>query len=114
MTLDWGSTTLVGTILGNWSYVSFDSSTYTIGESGIGESIIGGESSWEDGNEFFTELHISQGKFRKMSIKLVATGIGYVSVNMYEYHKIGLFENRLPKSNRQKQNVSLDGTLTNQ
>lgn len=113
MALDGGSSTLVGTILGNWSYVSFNSSTYAIGENGIGASIVGGESSGEDGNEFFTELHISQGKFRKMSIKLVATGIGYVSVNLYEYHKIWLYESRIPKANRIKQNTNLGWDLTN-
>lgn len=113
MTLDGWTATLVGTILGNGSYVDA-SSSYTIGANGIGQSIVGWESSAEDGAEYLCELHISEWKFRKLAIKLVATWSGYVSVNMYEYHKIGLFENRIPERYRSKQNVSLDWTLTNQ
>jgi len=111
---DDSSFTQIGTILGNWEYVSSDSNPYTIWANGIGTSIIGGESSWEDWNIYFTEFHLSQGKFRKRRIKLVASGVWYVSVNSYQDFKIMLFEDRLPKPNRQKQNVSLDWTLTNQ
>ena len=79
--------------------------------------MIGGEESDEMGANYFTELNFSQwlpGKYRKRTIKLVATGIGYISVEMYEDHRVMKFENRLPKMFRQKQNVSLNGENTDQ
>lgn len=104
---------LVGTILGTGSYVDHGSN-YSIGSSGIGESMIGGEDDYVDGNLYFAELKISSPKFRKRTIKLVATGIGYVSVNLIDDYGVSLFEQRLPSKYRSKQNVSLDGTQTNQ
>lgn len=104
---------LVGTILGNGSYVDY-SQTYTIGAQGIGTSIIGGESDTVDGNFYLAELKISSPKFRKRTIKLIATGIGYLSVNMIDDFNIKTFQQKLPSKYRTKQNVSLDGTLTDQ
>lgn len=54
-------------------------------------AIIGGESDNVLGNTFLAEIKVSQSKFRKRSIKLIATGIGYVSVNMYQDTKIQNF-----------------------
>ena len=71
-------------------------------------AIIGGESDNVLGNTFLAEIKISQGKFRKRSIKLIATGIGYVSVNMYQDYKMQTFGGRLPNKYRSKQNVSTD------
>lgn len=105
--------TLVGTILGNGSYVDY-SESYPIGSQGIGSSPIGGDSDNLDGNFYLAEIKISGSKFRKRNIKLVAGGIGYVSVNMIDDFNIKVFEQRLPTRYRSKQNVSLDGTLTDQ
>ena len=105
------SHTLVGTILGNGAYVDHESS-YTIGSQGVGSSIIGGESFSSNGSFYFAELKLSGPKFRKRSIKLKATGIGYVSVNLMDDLKIKTYQQRLTSKYRTRQNVSLDGTTT--
>lgn len=102
--------TLVGTILGNGTYVDIDN-VYGIGTQGIGSAVIGGETS-VDGSFYFAELKLSGIKFRKRSIKLKATGIGYVSVNLMDDMRIKFYQSRLPSKYRTRQNVSLDGTLT--
>lgn len=104
--------TLLGTIRGDGTYVDYDES-YTIGANGIGTAVIWGENDNTLGSTYFAEIKISQGKFRKRNIKLIATGIGYVSVNMYEDVRIQQFRNRLPSKYRSKQNVSKDWTETN-
>lgn len=105
--------TQIGTVLGDGTYVDFINN-FTIGSSGIGESGIGGETDTLDGAFYLCELKLSQTKFRKRTIKLVALGIGYVSVTMMDDFKIQFFQQKLPARYRSKQNVSLDGTLTNQ
>ncbi len=110
---DDGAFTQIGTILGNWTYVN-TSQAYTIGESGIGASIIGGEPSDVDGYAYYAELHLWTGKFRKRTIKLVANWIGYISVDTYYDEKVSLFANKIPAQFRSKQNVSIDGTQTDQ
>jgi len=106
---------LIGTILGDGSYVDSGSSV-SIGENGIGSISIGGGSSISTipGGFFLAQLKISSPKFRKRSIKFKATGIGYVAINMIDDRKIEVFEQKLPKQYRTKQNVSLDGTQTDQ
>lgn len=103
--------TLVGTIRWDGTYVDYDQS-YTIGASGIGMSVIGGENDNSLGSSYLAEIKLSQTKFRKRAIKLVATGIGYVSVNMYEDDRIQQFRNKLPSKYRSKANVSIDWTQT--
>lgn len=104
---------LVGTILGDGTYVDA-SESYTIGSQGIGTSIIGGESDTVDGYFYLAELKLQSPKFRKRSIKLEATGLGYVSVNMIDDFNIRTFAQKLPSQYRTKQNVSLNGQLTDQ
>ena len=70
--------------------------------------MIGGESSNVEGFLYFAELQFSLGKFRKRTIKLVADGIGYVSVDFYADERVQFFQNRMPNQFRSKQNVSLD------
>lgn len=103
---------LVGTIIGNGTYVD-QSTSYTIGSTGIGTSVIGGETT-VIGNFYLAELKLPAPKFRKRSIKLVATGLGYISVNMIDDFNIRVFQQRLPSKYRSKQNVSLDGLSTDQ
>lgn len=102
---------LVGTILGNGTYVD-NAEVYSIGSQGIGTSVIGGETSSVNGSFYFAELKLSGPKFRKRSIKLKATGIGYVSVNLIDDMKIKMYQERLSAKYRTRQNVSLDGTVT--
>jgi len=104
--------TLVGTILGSGTYVDF-STNYTIGSQGIGASVIGGEADVVVGNTYLAEIKLSGTKFRKRKIKLIATGVGYISINMMNDFNIRVFQQKLPARYRTKQNVSLDGTQTN-
>lgn len=104
---------LIGTILGNGTYVDF-LNNYTIGSNGIGLAEIGGEIGSITGSTFLCQLKVSSPKFRKRTLKLVANNTGYVNFSMYEDFDIRTFEQRLPAKYRTKQNVSLDGTLTNQ
>lgn len=104
---------LVGTIVGNGTYVD-NQQSYTIGSQGIGTSVIGGETSTIDGSTYLAEIKISSPKFRKRKIKLKATGIGYISVNMIDDVNIRTFNQRLPSKYRSKQNVSVSGLLTDQ
>lgn len=105
--------TLVGTILGSGAYVD-PTQSYTIGSQGIGTSVIGGESTTVLGNFYLAELKISTPKFRKRSIKIKAIGTGYLSINLIEDYGISTFEQKLPSKYRSRQNVSLDGTITDQ
>lgn len=106
------SFTLVGTILGNGTYVDI-SQQYSIGSQGIGTAVISGEASTVDGSFYFAELKLSTPKFRKRTIKLVALGIGYVSVTLMDDFNIQTFGSRMVKKYRTQQNVNLAGTLTN-
>lgn len=105
--------TLVGTVLGSGTYVD-QAQSYPIGSQGIGSSVIGGEVSTINGNLYFAEIKLSTTKFRKRTIKLKATGLGYLSVNMIDDFDIKHFQQRLPNKYRSKQNVSLDGLTTDQ
>lgn len=105
---------LVGTIVGDGTYVD-KSETYTIGTQGIGTSIIGGETDTIDGNFYLCEIKLKRSpKFRKRTLKITATGIGYVSINLIDDFRIERFQQRLPSKYRTLQNVSLDGETTGQ
>lgn len=104
---------LVGTIRGDGSYVD-TTELYTIGSQGIGTSVIGGESSTVDGSFFLAQLKLPSTKFRKRSIKLKATGIGYISLTMLDDFDIRMFAQKLPSRYRSKQNMSLDGASDDQ
>lgn len=103
---------LVGTIVGSASYVDY-SSPQSIGSNMIGESQIGGEAG-AIAYPYFMELKMSTPKFRKRTIKLVATQIGYFDLDTQIDWDILTFEQRIPSRFRQKQNVSLDGQSTDQ
>jgi hypothetical protein len=106
-----GDYSLVGTIRGDGSYVDYGS-PQVIGSNFIGEAQIGGDDI-TNVYPYFIELKLKTPKFRKRTIKLVATGVGYFDCNSIIDWDIILFENRIPKQYRSKQNVSLDGSQTN-
>lgn len=102
---------LVGTIVGNGSYVDY-SSPQSVGSNVVGTEQIGG-SDIVTVYPFYAELKLTKTpKFRKRTIKLVATGIGYLEVESLMDYNILIFEKRIPKRFRSKQNVSLDGHTT--
>ena len=104
---------LVGTIRGDGGDVDIAES-YMIGMQGIGRAEIGAETDTINGSFYLAELKLKSPKFRKRTLKLTATGIGYLSVNMIDDFNVKLFADKLPSKYRLKQNVSLDGTLTDQ
>ena len=103
---------LIGTIVGSGSYVDA-SNPQTIGVNMVGTEQIGG-GDLSQIYEYFMELKLKSPKFRKRTIKLVATGIGYFDFHFIEDDQVLLFNKKIPKRFRQKQNVSVDGLSTNQ
>lgn len=101
---------LVGTILGKGDYVDY-SNQQSIGNNLIGEIQIGGDEV-SIAYPFMCELKVKAPKFRKRTIKLVATGIGYVEIGRMMDWDIMVFEQRIPGRFRSKQYVSLDGVYT--
>ena len=92
---------LVGTILGNGSYVDIGTPT-DIGNNLIGDAQIGGNDNTEIAYPFRMELKIKTPKFRKRTLKLVAKNIGYIEMREITDWDIFLFEDRIPKRFRQK------------
>lgn len=104
---------LVGGVLGSGSYVDY-SSPQTIGSNYVGESQIGGDQ-LTSVYPYFVEIRLKKvPKFRKRIVKFVALGIGYVHVEYQMDWGIDVYEGKIPSRFRQKQNVNLAGTLTNQ
>jgi hypothetical protein len=101
---------LIGTVLGNGSYVDTNSSQ-TIGSNMIGEAVIGGDDV-SIVYPFYTQLKIKTPKFRKRTLKFVALGYGYVNIDTTIDTDILRFENKLPKKYRVKNYVSLNGETT--
>lgn len=104
--------TLVGTILGSGVYVDYGSSQ-AIGTNMIGTANLGGGDT-VDSYQFFIELKVKTAKFRKRMIRFVAEGIGYVSIERITDFDIWTYQDKMPSKYRTKQNVSLDGTVTDQ
>ena len=103
---------LVGTILGSGSYVDY-ASPQTIGSNFIGEVQIGGDT-LTNVYPYFAELRLKKvPKFRKRTMKFVALGIGYMSVEYQLDSDVSLYEQKIPSRFRQKENVSLDGATVN-
>ena len=101
---------LIGTVRGDGDYVDY-SNPQSIGASMIGEIPIGGGDSTL-AYPYFIELKVKVPKFRKRTIKYVAKGYGYVSIDTQIDRDILVFEGRIPKKFRNKQNVNLAGTET--
>lgn len=103
---------LIGTVLGDGSYVDAQNPVM-IGNNMIGSEMVGGGDDITEAFPFFIEIKVKVPKFRKREIKFIATGLGYLSVIQTNDFDILSFEERIPKKYRLKQNVSLDGTETN-
>jgi hypothetical protein len=103
---------LIGTILGTGDYVDY-TSPQSMGNSMVGQSQIGGDDSATVAYPFFTELKVKLPYFKTRTIKFIATGIGYASVDFLSDWDIIPGVQRLPSRFRQKQNVSLDGLSNN-
>jgi hypothetical protein len=99
---------LVGTILGSGSYTDFNT-PQSIGGNMIGTVQMGG-ADLSLAYPFYAEIKLKCPKFRKRNVRLVAHSIGYCSIDSLMDFDIHIFEKRVPKRFRTKQNASLDGT----
>lgn len=77
----------------------------------VGEVEIGG-GSVTNVYGYYIELKLKTAKYRTLGIRFEPIGIGYFDFDLVTYFDILLFENRVPKIYRNKQDVSLDGTQT--
>lgn len=102
----------IGTILGTGDYVDYNT-TYAIGTTFVGEDEVGGGDT-ATVYDFLLEIKTRYGKFRVRQIKFEATGIGFCSITELQDYDIWHYEEKIPKKNRLKQNVSLDGATTGQ
>ncbi len=112
ISLDDGDSQLVGTILGSGDYVDYNSS-YAIGTNVVGADTVGGGDSIA-AYPYFVEIKIKVPKYRKRSIKFVAKGYGYASVSRITDFDIFTYTDKMPSRYRVKQNVSLDGSTTDE
>lgn len=103
--------TLIGTIRGDGEYVD-KSKPNTVGGFEVGSLPIGG-SEVQTVYPYYLEIKTKVPKFETRTVKFEAKELGYASVNYIEDHDILTYEGRMPKRNRLKQNVSLDGSNTN-
>lgn len=114
---DDGTFVKIGTVRGDAETIDV-SAEGAIGTSMIGSAMVGG--SFTNGNQqfsayqFFFELKMRTGKFRKRRLRFVAEKFGYVAINFLSDWDIMTFEQRIPKRYRRKQNVSVDGINTDQ
>lgn len=86
----------------------------TVGATMVGTQPIGGEGSTV-AYPYYAELKVKTPKFRTRKLKLEAEGYGFISVESIDDYDIWIYEGKMPKRNRQKQNVDInDGSATNQ
>ncbi len=104
------SPTLIGTIRGDGSYVDSSNPT-TVGGGPVGSQPVGG-STYVTVYPYQVEIKLKSPKFDVRTLMFKALGLGYASVNFLEDHDILLFEDKMAKRYRLKQNVSQDGTTT--
>ena len=111
--LDNGLQQLVGTINGDGSYVDMNNPT-TIGTSMIGDAVIG-SSDTTLAYPYYIEFKLGLSKYQKRRITYVAQGYGYATVRAITDFDVWLYEDKMPKQYRLKQNVDIDdSTITDQ
>jgi len=110
--LDDGDYQHVGTILGSGDYVDY-SASYAIGTTYIGQDTMGGGSDSQV-YKFLMGMKIRLSKFRKRKIRFVVKGYGFCAMQQVTDQDIWMYEDKLPKKYRTKQNVSLDGATTDE
>lgn len=109
---DGAEPTLVGTIRGDGTYVD-KSKPSAIGGSMLGNQSYGGKKS-STIYPFLIEIKLKPPKFQTRVVRFVAKSIGYASVNYIGDKDILLYEQKIAKRYRLKQNVSLDGSQVDQ
>ena len=102
---------LIGTIRSDGGYVD-KGTEYLVGTNLVGEGVVGG-SGGTSVYPYTLEMKVKTPKFLGRQIKFVAESYGYVSVQYMSDRDVWKYQDKLPAKYRQKQNVSLDGTTTN-
>lgn len=103
---------LVGTVLGSGSYVDY-TTPQSIGSNFVGSAQVGGDD-LTNIFPYFVEIRLKKvPKFRKRKVKFIALGVGYVDIDSQLDLGIDIYEGKIPSRFRQKQNVNLAGTTTN-
>lgn len=105
---------LAGTVRGN-GYYAFSSAIVGSGTLILGTHPLGtGSALAEQESGFFMEMKLTKiPKFRKLSLTLEALQTGRITIQQLEFVDILTYEDRLPKSLRVKQNISVDGLSIN-
>lgn len=105
---------LAGTLRGN-GYYSFEPELVASGNLVLGTHPIGSSLSLTEGETpFFMEMKLTNiPKFRKMNLTLEALQSGRVTIQQMSFVDILLYEDRLPKVFRVKQNIAVDGLSIN-
>jgi len=104
---DNGDWLIVGTILGSGDYIDY-STSFSVGTTLVGSGPIGGNDEVPV-YTFYMQLKLKGEKFRQRRVKFIATGIGYCALQQITDFDILEFEEKIPKTYRNKQNVSIDG-----
>ena len=112
LSTDNGQYSQIGTILGTGDYVDYNT-TFPIGTTFIGSATIGG-SQGDAVYDFLLQIKTRTEKFRTRQLKFAATGIGYCSIQEMTDFDIWLYQEKIPRNYRLKQNVSIDGETVNQ
>jgi hypothetical protein len=103
---------LVGTVVGSGTYVDY-SSPQTIGSNIIGTSQIGGDNT-SITYSYLMQINLKKvPKFRKRQITYKAISIGYVDIESHTDLNIEKYEGKIPSRFREKQNISLNGLVSN-
>lgn len=97
--VDSGGFTLRGSIDGKGTYVDRGNSVQ-IGNSGVGINPVGGSNAGVSAYNYEHELPLNLDKFDEIKLRFVATGIGYVSINRYEWFNIRPMGQKLPNKYR--------------
>ena len=109
---DEATSTLVGTIRGDGSYVD-KSKPSTVGGGLFGNNTFGGKKT-STIYPFLIQIKLKPPKYQTRVVRFVAKSIGHASINYIGDKDILLYEQKIAKRYRLKQNVSLDGSLVDQ
>lgn len=99
LSLDRGPAVKIGTVEGSGSYVD-RTQVALVGTATIGKNVIGGGGTGVTAYNYYCELPVKQDKFDEAKISFVATGLGYLSVSMYNFFDVRPMGQRLPSKYR--------------
>ena len=99
--IDNGGYTLVGTINGDGAYVDAGTSV-NVGAVTIGRTEVGGGglSGAIPAYNYMKQFSLTQGKFERIKVKFVATGIGYASVSTLRFMDVRSKGKKIPSKYR--------------